>query len=74
MGCDYCNKSWVHGCWTAAEAAYCGNMDADTLARLKKSAKVADEIEERRRGPAAEEIEARERRELARLKAKYENK
>lgn len=72
MGCEFCHKSWVQGCWSAAEAANCGNMDAATIDNLKKSAKAIADIERRRRGPTKAQIEKLERAELARLKAKYE--
>lgn len=72
LRCDYCGKDWVQSCWTADEAANCGNMDAQSIRRAKDAAKAVAAVERKRKGPTKAQVEAAERRELARLKAKYE--
>lgn len=76
MGCDFCGKDWVQGCWDATEAAGCGNLDDGIIKRANAFSKAASEAAEirkqRTRKPTADEIEKWERQELARLKAKYE--
>lgn len=76
MGCQFCGHTTPHGCWDAAEAASCGNY-ANARARIKEQrnhvAEVEREIAARHRKPTRVEIEKAERRELARLKAKYKD-
>lgn len=77
MGCDFCGHDTPHSCWDANEAANCGNYlsrRAYVKARLFKAAEVEKIIERRSKRPSPAQIEAAERRELARLKAKYEAK
>lgn len=76
LRCDYCGKDWVHPCWDADEAVRCGNLDDASVKRAQELAKSATRAQELRehlsRKPTAAEIEVNERKELARLKAKYE--
>jgi len=74
MGCSFCGHSTPHGCWDAAEAARCGNMPADALSNAKKLVSELEAVERIRNGPTKAEIEKAERRELARLKKKYEKR
>ena len=77
MSCDFCGHPTPHGCWTAEEAASCGNYSRAREAILKNQT-TRDAVEEiiaaRGKPPTREQIEEIERRELARLKAKYEPK
>lgn len=74
--CSFCGKDWVQGCWTAVEAASCGNFDGVSVRRAKEAAAAATQVEAiinaRPKRRTRADIEATERRELARLKAKYE--
>lgn len=76
MGCSFCGHSTPHGCRDAHDAASCGNF-ANARAHLKEQwdrvAEVEREIAKRSRGPTESEIAKAERRELARLKAKYKD-
>lgn len=75
MACQFCNHSTPHGCWTADEAAGCGNYAAsreDARRRREDTDEVERVIAALAKRPTAAQIEKAERRELARLKAKYE--
>ena len=78
MGCDFCGHSTPHSCWDADEASNCGNyLHARDAVKSRHSKiddveKIITDRERRMRPPTAAQIEARERKELARLKRKYE--
>lgn len=69
--CTFCGKDWVQGCWTAEEALTCGNLDRNAIRGAKTLAAAMNKAE-RVRKQTADDIEKFERRELARLKRKYE--
>lgn len=71
--CTFCGKDWVQGCWTAEEAATCGNLDRQAVANAKALTSAMDKAERVRKQTAAD-VEKHERAELARLKRKYERK
>lgn len=73
MLCRYCGRSDVHPCWNADEAGYCGNLGTNEARMAKEWASAVTKVE-RARERAAGDLERTERRELARLKAKYEAK
>lgn len=74
LRCSFCGKDYVQSCWDAAEAARCGNMPADALSAARKMVAELETVERIRKGPTKAEIEKAERRELARLKKKYEKR
>ena len=71
MRCLFCGKDYVQGCWTGGEAAHCGNLDANAIRQTKELAAALAKVESERERSASD-VEKHERRELARLKAKYE--
>ena len=78
MSCTFCGHDTPHGCWDAKEAASCGNY-ANLRDAAKSKRAAIDEVEKviaaaRPKPPTAAQIEKAERRELARLKAKYETR
>lgn len=75
--CSFCSNPTPHVCWTAEEASCCGNY-ATARAELKSRQGRADAVERiiaaASRKQTAAEIEKRERKELDRLKRKYEKR
>ena len=71
MSCEFCQKSYVQGCWTAEEAARCGNMSDEHIKFAKQFSAAVEKVEAARK-EQAEETERYERDLLRRLKAKYE--
>lgn len=74
LRCGFCGKDYVQACWDAAEASRCGNMSPHALSNAKKLVRELEAVERISKGPTKAEVEKAERRELARLKKKYEKR
>lgn len=75
MSCMFCGHNTPHSCWDAFEAANCGNYKAMRERIVQNSSAVAEVeriIKSRSKSLSKEDIEKAERKELQRLKDKYE--